>query len=346
MADDPLRELLSSPLEASPRRVRAATGTVTPTTVTGASPGGWWLAASVLVGGLLTLGGYLVAADDPAPTTTTLAPTTTTTTAVATGPILPEGYLAVDERIGMRVERVLVRPEEVLVTVSSVVPAGLAPTETSGFPGGRWDLVLADGRRITSTDEGSDGLAQGFVSVRFPVTGLDVGEIVGVELTGLGHRLSQVVSATVDGVVLPPDGAEVEVPLATTEFPLDDGVVLHIDRFAVSTTTGVLDWSLGGDDPDAVGSIAPQLALVADGDTHFSNPRVDTGQFRFFLSFLGLNPLVREGRAYFDPQTPAGFSTTEAGATAALDIEVTWVVFESTRVTFDLEDALISTMEG
>ncbi|MDX1450785.1 MAG: hypothetical protein R3246_17175, partial [Acidimicrobiia bacterium] len=192
MTDDRIRELMESPLAAGGKRRMTEPDEATPPP--GRESGlGPWIVAAVLVGGALAYIGYLVAGgdDEPAPTsaaapTTTIAPTTTTAPPGA----LPPGYTQAG-LYGIRVERILVRSDAVLVTVSSVVPNSLDGALSSPFEGGRWALELADGTVLESTAQAVDATVPGFVTVRFPMDDrpTPAGEdIVGFRMTGTGLR--------------------------------------------------------------------------------------------------------------------------------------------------------------
>ena len=345
MADDPLHELLTSPLEPVQRSSRRARdgGTSGPTRT-----GGPWLVVAMVAGAAIVFAGYLLA-DENTPVPTSLA-TTTTMTLAESGPGFPDGFTPIDGHMAIRVVRVLIRGDATFVTMSTVF-ADTVDTETSvGFPGGRWDLVLTDGRRITSTFEGVDALSRGYVSVRFEVTGIAADDIASVALTGLAERLSNVVdtSQAADPVTLPEDGSEMVIIPATTRFDLDAGVALVIDEFALSTTGGRLLWSLDGDDTDAVAAVFPTLTLSNGGDLdQFSITRIDPGEFRFSFATLGLglSPSTRAGAAYFDPQQGATF-TGGVPMTTNLEMEVAWVVFGPADVTLPVDTASFTVAAG
>lgn len=344
MADDPLRELLTSPLEPtrrSPHRHRDH-----PTTGTGGL--GPWLLGSLVAGAVIVFVGYLVAADGtPAPAPTVPA---TITTFPEAGPVFPDGFTPIDTHLAMRVVRVLIRGDATFVTVSTVFADTVDPETSAGFPGGRWDLVLTDGRRITSTLEGVDVTTRGYLSVRFEVTGIEPDDVAAVNLTGLAQRQSNVVgtSQAGDPVTLPDDGSEISIAPTTTQFDLDAGVALVIDEFVLSASGGRLGWSLSGDDPDAVAAVFPILTLSVAGEPdQFSTTRIDPGEFRFFIETidLGLGPHTRGAVAYFDPQQGTTF-TTGVPTTTDLKMEISWVVFGPADVILPVDTASFTVAGG
>lgn len=339
MVEDPLHELLSSPLKPTVgRRLRQDGDTSGPTRAPSNGP---WLLGSLIVGAAIVFLGYRLAAEDTTVPTTT-APTTTTTLSVVDGsPVFPEGFTPVDTYLAMRVVRVLIRDDATFVTMSSVY-ADTIDTETSiGFPGGRWDLVLTDGRRITSTFEGSDPLSRGYVSVRFEVTDIAPDDIVSVALTGFAESQTNMLETTAEGVIIPEDDSEVVIVPVTTRFELDAGVALVIDEFVLSTTGGRLQWSLDGSDQDAVAAMFPSVRLNTGGELdQFASTRIDPGEFRYFIENFGLgtSPRTRTGLAYFDPLQGEAFAAG-VPTTTSLDLEVSWVVFSPTDVTLPISTA-------
>jgi len=350
LADDPLRELLSSPLE--PARGRGTGHDQPKAPRPSRASGGWgpWLAGSILVGALAVLGGYLVVGgggDDTATTTTEAA---TTTTAVISEPVgvLPDGYTPVGDRLGMKVERILLRPDAVFVSLSTVVPNTLAPEETSGYQGGVWALILVDGRRIENVRESTDALAPGFVSVEFPAGGYGAADVVSIELRGVAERqLEEIGAETVEPFTLRDDGVFVTAALSPARFTLDAGVELVFSDLTISPTQGGMAWTLEGTDEKAGAFVYPNLLLdKGEAGTEASEPRVENANFGFpFSQALGSTPPRREGRLLFDPVEPLTFSTGVA-FTGRFSFQVSWTVYEPTTTTIPFGEDVAVTEVG
>lgn len=364
MADDLLKELLTSPLEEPSRRERRAArrrqaqGDERPgTEITPDGSGGrgerggiprvplWWGLAAATLGAVIVIAGYAVASDDaPVPTTTA-----TTTTTVAAGDDgspsgLPEGYVAVGDRLGMRVERILARPDGVFVTVTTVIVNSLDPNDSTGYQGGLWTLILRDGRRITSTDESFDPLARGTLSVRFPADGYGAGEVAGLELDGIANRVTAPFSAeSVSGFEVTP-GADTAVRLTPDRFGLDTSLAISLDQFTVGSDEARLDWSLIGDTANA--SLTPSLTVVDAGGRSIDVPlhTQSTGFANFHPSIPG--PILSDGGA-IGFRMPDGTALPADGELqAVLEVDVTWVTYEPVVVSLEVGDASITEMSG
>lgn len=360
MADDtprdPLREILSSPLEAPGHERRHRSGD-RPDRAAGSI--GPWLVAGVVAGALALALGYLVGGDDePAAATTTTEPPSTTTNAPPSTtaiPAFPAGYTPIDDgRLALRVERILARPDAVLVSVSSVVPSGVAGEESAGFQGGRWALDLADGRSITSNMESTAAASPGFVTIEFATDDYGVEDIVALRITGIANRYSEELSSGSAGsFTLPGDGSPNEVALTPDTFVLDAGVSLAITSFSLDLTTGALAWELQGSEPDSLGAVGPELLLV-EASTGTEVPTVASGDFGGFVfnpgfSFFEDVPLSRQGEVAFEPFDPGsgapGFAS-DTEYTADISLIVTWVVYSSVDTGIPIEDVPVAEVEG
>lgn len=289
--------------------------------------------------------GYAVASDDaPASTTTT---TTTTTLAAAAddgSPSgLPEGYVAAGDRLGMRVERILMRDDGVFVTITTVAENSLDPTATTGFQGGLWTLVLSDGRRITSTVESFDALARGTVSVWFPPEGILVDDIEALELNGNASRLTNTfTSMTTEGFMVGEDTAT-EVALAPTRFDIDAGVTLAVDRLALSSVDGRMEWHLDGE-AVAGASVIPILTLGGEEGAIQVPTHVQSSGFALFHPSIAGPTLRADGVEGFLMAESTPLPTdVELGAT--LELQITWATYEPVVVSLPVDQAAVAVVE-
>jgi len=347
--DDRIREILSSPIEDKGRRRppgeprREAEG---PTAVRGLGP---WLLGAVMAGGALALIGYLVAGGDDATTPTSLAPSSTAATTTTTAPpqagALPEGYTAAGV-YGVRVERVLVRPDAVFVTVSSVLPNTLDIEASAGFEGGRWELELSDGEVIESLGQSFDGTAPGFVSVRFPIPpgggGLGADDFAAVRLTGIGLRTFDELAATAEVLVTP--GETASIALRPSRFTLDEGVMLEFSDLAASLDRISLEWVLGGEG-DAVASVAALLEMTAGGQTISIGPDGQGGGFGFFFPSHASQPAERDGSFAFAGPAALDLTGAEDGpvvVSLAFQVSLSWTVYAPANVELPLDGVLVA----
>lgn len=344
MSDDPLRELLSSPLD--PGRTRSKEGgeqhTAARPTGTASRGNGPWLVAAILTGAIVVVAGYLIARDERSTTTTTVATMTTTTTALVPVGVLPDGYTAVDDRYGMKVERVLVRPDAVFVSMSSVVPNSLAPGVSSGYGGGVWSLELAGGRQIPSIGESTNVEAPGFVSVQFPPGDYTAEDMVGVVLRGVAHRDSQQITVqSAKPFSLPADGTTLTVPLSGNRTNLDAGVDIEFSDLTISTTIATATWALTGSNTEAGAHVSADLSLVnEDVGVEHTNWRSDVS-FGFFFQVFGTTPQTREGTMIFDPVpdgTVVGGFSPDVPFTASFTLSIEWTVYEPNSTTIPVGD--------
>ncbi|MFH1103340.1 MAG: hypothetical protein V1757_00120 [Actinomycetota bacterium] len=349
MADDPLRDLLSSPLETTPRRGGGEQHQPRPPRGGGQGP---WVVASIIVGALAFLGGYVVVGGEEAPPTTTAASTTTTTTMVA-APIglLPDGYTALGDRLGVKVERILVRTDAVFVSLSSVVPNTLAPEESSGFQGGLWTLVLADGRRIGSVQESSDASAPGFFSVQFPPDGYSAADITGIALQAVAHRSAEDISAEIETpFTIPADGTPITATLAQSTFFLDAGVNLVFSDVTLTASRGEMSWTVEGPDEDAGAIVYPYLELeMEDGTIEVAEVRTDDPTFGFFFAqSVSTRPTVRAGSILYDPIDPGPTATfpTDVPLRARFFASVSWAVYSPDTVMIPIGEDVVVTEVG
>ncbi|MDX1449580.1 MAG: hypothetical protein R3246_11020 [Acidimicrobiia bacterium] len=344
MTEDRIRELMTSPLaEGGTRRLRHSDDEDPPrTSGSGLGP---WIVAAVLAGGALAYLGYLAAGggDEPAPTsvatpTTTAAPTTT----IAPAGALPPGYTQAG-LYGVRVERILLRTDTILVTVSSVVPNTLDGAVSSPFEGGRWALELADGSILESTAQAVDATVPGFVTVRFPMDGGPTPaaeDIVGFRLTGTGLRTFAGLDATAELQLVPDQ--EATAPL-TGSFALDQGVTLELSPLTATFDGFQFEWALGGT-AEAVGVLHPTLEVSVGESTILTGPEGQGGGFGFFSGFTS-TPATSSGQFTFIGVEELGMATPADGeviVSIRLDLGVSWTVFEPTDVELPLDGVPIA----
>lgn len=353
--DDLLKELLTSPLEEPPRR-RRRTGRdegsepITPDGTGAAGSRGdiprvpllWGLGAAV-VGAVIVIAGYSVASEDPIATTTTSTTTTTVALDTAAPAGLPAGYVAVGDRLGMRVERILARADGVFVTVTTVVENSLDPSATTGFQGGLWTLVLEDGRRITSTVESFDALARGTVSVQFPADGYAAEDVVSIELNGTATRTTNSLQfAFEQPVTLGEDGAE-SVPIDPERFALDAGVTLQLDPMELTPTAGTMPWRLTGD-ATANAIVSPLLTVLdPSGDETVVPPNQQSSVFDALHPSIPGPVLEPSGVAAVSMPTGSSLPT-EVPLEGVLTLEVTWAVYDPIVVSLPIAAADVTTV--
>jgi hypothetical protein len=337
---DPLHELLSSPLEDEPKRPRRERAERRAGPLTGP-----WLVGGIVVGALAVLLGYLVARpDDTAAAPTTTVPGTTTTAPVSLA--LPDGYTPIDGgRLGVRVERMLVRQDAVFVTISTVVPSGIDGSETAGFPGGRWELDFDDGTTSKSTIESRAAASPGFVTVRFDPAAGAVPDTL--RLTGLGTRLTdEVVSESVEPFTLSSaEPASVDVRLTPSEFELDAGVTLVLDDLGFDSGLSRLSWRLEGGNTEARAAASPQLKLFDGDGTEI--PVASPGGFGGFVfgggvSFFEDLTLAREGEVVFSSIDQNGTFPTDTQLRAAITVPVVWQVFSPTNAEIPIDGEIVT----
>jgi hypothetical protein len=352
LADDLLKELLTSPLEPTKRKRARDTGesgdgvqasgageTGTERVPVGSWP---WIVGAALLGASIVLVGYLVGAEESQPVT---VPTTTTIVATAGASDgspsgLPDDYTAVGGRVGLRVERILLRSDGVFITLTSVVENSLEPSQSTGFQGGLWTLVLSDGRRITSSNESFDALAPGTVSVYFPPEGIVAEDIEALEINGIANRLTNVLTTqSVTATELPADGSAVGISFDPESFDIDVNVDLTIDAFTMSAGGGDMTWSLSG---EAGASLLPVLTLDwSDGRSTIMATRTQTSGFVFSHPSIPSPLLTTGGEFVFDPPAPGDLGVGLSFA-ATLELQTTWATYSPIVATIPVEGAQIA----
>ena len=333
MSDDLLRELMSSPLDDGPRR---SSGAATAGTSTARWSPGWFVIA-VGVGAAAVAAGWTVGrSDSPVVTSTT---STTFTAAFDGSPSgLPESYTALDDRLGIRAERILQRPDGTFVTFSTVAVNALDSDATTGFQGGLWTLILEDGTEIQSTTEGYDPLAQGAVSVFFPPAEYTIEEISGIGLSGTAMRLVNQFELAADSPTrdIIAGTTVAEVPLAGSRIALDEGVFVEFSPVSLGAAAAFVDWTLTGDTRANAFVSGGLTARLPDGQERTLGARTPTSTFSFFHPSVPAPPLVYSGRITFDADTVREVEYP-AGTLIQLSISVVWAVYEPGSVTIPLD---------
>lgn len=316
-SDDRLRGLLDSPLDEPPRRDRSDR-----------SAGGFgslWFVAAMVVGAAIVLLGYLLGGR-----ATTAAPavdTSTTTISERAEPGLPPGFVAMDGPFGGRVERVLFGPTGVFVTVSTVTMVGV-DGETSAFAGGAWDLVLADGSRISSTDQFSDALLPGYLTVRFEPGSYGPDQVDAIQYVALGIQTTEQISLNVGEHTFADDGTAFESTEAF-EHPVADGASFAVSNLEITPGGGRLEWSISGPGEPTARPAILVWAASPDGQGWFLTSR--SGQEHFFGFGFGNMDIAQStwqgGGEVILLSPDRGPIPTGVPMVLTIDAQVTWVSF-------------------
>jgi hypothetical protein len=183
---------------------------------------------------------------------------------------------------GVRVEWLMQLSDELLVGVSSATPSDsdagdvrpigstiLGPTRRAI---GAWRLRLADGRTVEHESEYLDDGAIGMLTLSFPVSGLQEGDVAGIEVTpavGAGLRIEQ---SRVPVVEFPVELGDLGLEIKATELieaggeaPIRSGETrLVVDRLQLGWSSGWLDWRLEGIE-GVRARLEPVITLIGDG---------------------------------------------------------------------------------
>ena len=324
-----LRELMRSPLDDEPRRAR------------GTRPGRrlsvlLFLAAAAAGAGL-TVAGAALLGGEKTPATTIAAPTTTTAPAPA-GPALPAGYYPVGEGFGARVERVLVRPDAVFVSLTLTVDEEHDPAETIGHQGGQWLLEFPDGSSVRSSTVVFDPVARAAATIVFPAFDQDPAAAT-LRLLSARELHTASFSATVPGTVaaLPPAGT-LELTLQPSTFALDGGGTLRLGTLELAVDGGALDWTV----EDAAITADANLGIALEGPNGTVLLVMDDPFFDFRNRVLSDPPpaLAADGRADLIPIDRTNLDPG-AGFTVTVALEVTWATPLAADATLPLQGATI-----
>jgi hypothetical protein len=319
-----LRELLRSPLDEEPRRVRAS------------RPGRGaailiFLSAAAAGAGLTVAGAALAGSEAPA---TTAVLTTTTTAPLPSGPALPPGYYPVGEGFGARVERVLVRPDIVLVSLTLAVDEAHDPAATAGHQGGQWVLEFPDGSSVRSSAVVFDPVARAAATIVFPAFAQDP-TLATLRLLSAQELHTELFTATAAGTVaaLPAEGT-LDLALQPATVALDGGGTLRLGTLSLAVGTGTLDWTVDGE--GITGHVSPGVALEGSNGTVML--LLDDPFFDFRNRVLSNPPpvLAAAGRATL---IPLDATRLDPGAdfTVTVTLEVTWATPLAAEATLPLE---------
>lgn len=324
-----LRELMRSPLDEEPRRAR------------GARPGRRLSALLFLVaaaaGAGLTVAGAALLGGEETPATTAAAATTTTAPA-PTGPALPAGYYPVGEGFGARVERVLVRPDAVFVSLTLAVDEEHDPADTIGHQGGQWLLEFPDGSSVRSSAVVFDPVARAAATIAFPPFDHDPAAAT-LRLLSAQELHTGSFSATVPGTVAAmPAAGTLELVLQPATFALDGGGSLRLGTLFLASGGGSLDWTVEG----AGITAHANLGVGLEGPNGTVLLVLDDPFFDFRNRRLSDPPptLATGGRADL---IPVDATSLDPGAefTVTVALEVTWATPLAADATLPLRGTTI-----
>jgi hypothetical protein len=306
-----LRELMRSPLDEEPRRARAA------------RPGRrlsllLFLAAAAAGAGLTVAGAALLGGEE---TSATTVAATTTAAPLPAGPALPAGYYPVGEGFGARVERVLVRPDAVLVSLTLAVDEEHDPADTAGHQGGRWLLEFPDGSSVRSSTVVFDPVARAAATIVFPAFDQDPAAAT-LRLLSAQELHTASFSATVPGTVaaLPPAGT-LELTLQPAAFALDGDGTMRLGTLFLAADGGRLDWTVEGDGITA--HLSPGVALEGPNGTVILIPEDPFFDFRNRVLSDPPPALAAAGRVNL---RPVDLTNLDPGAdfTVTVALQVIW----------------------
>lgn len=332
MPDDPKRdalaELLKSPLERE-RRAKSADKerrTFGPDGGTPGPPGSQGLvrtiATGLVVGGLLGIvafwmGGRVTPIEQViAPVSTTASAATTTAAPVIDSSLLPTGYVAVDELIGIKAERFLRTDDRIVVSFSVAVREGLDPNQTRGFTGGVW-VLESGGVSTPGVAEYFDPEAPGVFSVEFANDIPPIDDSTVIRLEGVVERNFTTVSVD-RATSFPVDlGGSQSLDLAS-------GVAIEIDEFTADLTGGRVAWRMNAS-PEVRASLDVSL-LLRDGQND-TTPAVylELGRVGIRANFGATarpDPLTRDGVEVLIMEVPP--DAEEPVTEANIFFEVFW----------------------
>ena len=329
MDEERLRGLFESPLDEGrrtgkrTRRDQAPRGQRPPRQVRAERRRSWVpLLAALGIGGVIALAGFALAGgDDPVaapslpPAGTEAAPSTAAGPAGAFG-VLPEGYHALNERVGARPERVLVRDDTAFVTLSLAVRSSLDPDETAGFSGGQWAARLRDGRTITAIGEFADPFARGVFTVAIPLQGSAAADIDSLDLTAEAFR-----SGTTHTDLIAIEGG---LPWSGVPdpggVPLEGELTFVVDRIDLDGEGGLLAWHFE-EAEDVLGAVTATISMTAEAGfpAGFMSPRQSGSFLGFFGSATAPPELARSGVVDMVPIRLGRPSTVE-------NVDVTWTI--------------------
>jgi hypothetical protein len=244
----------------------------------------------------------------------------------------------VGEGFGARVERVLVRPDAVFVSLTLAVNEEHDPAETIGHQGGQWLLEFPDGSSVRSSTVVFDPVARAAATIVFPAFDQDPAAAT-LRLLSAQELHTASFSATVPGTVvaLPPAGT-LELTLQPATFALDGGGTLRLGTLELAAGGGGLDWTVEG----AGITAHANLRITLEGPNGGVLLVMDDPFFDFRNRVLSDPPpaLAAGGRADLIPIDPTSVDPgTDFTVTVAL--EVTWATPTAGDATLPIQGAVI-----
>jgi hypothetical protein len=289
-------------------------------------------------------GGVLAAAalaGDDEPATTIAAGTTTVP--VAAGPALPAGYSPLGEGYGARVERVLLRPDAALITLSMAVDEDHDPAETMGHQGGQWALEFPDGTTVRSTGVVFDPVARGTATILFPPLEQDpAGAVLQLLMAAELHAASFTASAAGPLAALPTAGS-LSVAMSPATFSLEGAGTLHLGSLFLEAGGGSLSWTVEG--AGITAHVNPFVVLEGAATTVMLVPDDPFWDFRNRLLSDPPPSLALSGEVALGPLDP---TTTDPGPgfTVTLSFVATWATTAGAEATIPIGDAVITEVGG
>lgn len=257
MSDDRLTELLRSPLDDRPG-------------------GGWraWLPTASLsaAAGVLVAVAVVAFTGGGDEEVSAKVATTVTTAAVAPAAVLPEGFTPITGEFGVRPDWLVVRGDQLYVSLASAVTAGTEPEVVKPMDSGLW-FWGTEPDAVESTVEYADPDVAGRITVEFDAA--DPGGAAALRVIP-GSRSTTSADTTVPVTAMP-----LIVPAGAGRFPLGGGVDLVVDGVFVDDVTGSAAWHLEGGSSERA-RIGLQVDLMAGGEllgTVFSKHLLGTVAF-------------------------------------------------------------------
>lgn len=274
------------------------------------------------VGGLLVLGGYVLASGSeatPVAVTTTALPSATTAITGSVG--FPHGYVAINDRVAVRAERVLIRDNVVYVSLSQAVLADLDAAASAGFSAGLWTLQAA-GAEFPMLSEFRSDNAPGTFTVAFDAAGVVAGSLESLRLTAEGVSLGANETQSFEA----PAGLPLAVELAA--IPLGAGASLEIDEVTLGAEGGRVSWHIEGD--SAVrGAVTVFVSLFAGDATApaaYMSPSDPANFLRSFGSAAPQRSLQSSGVIDLTPPSPDTQASDYTGPQDVTGGEIEWTV--------------------
>jgi hypothetical protein len=244
----------------------------------------------------------------------------------------------VGEGFGARVERVLVRPDAVFVSLTLAVDEEHDPAETIGHQGGQWLLEFPDGSSLRSTAVVFDPVARAAATIVFPAFDQDPAAAT-LRLLSAQELHTASFSATVPGTVAAlPTAGTLALVLQPATFALEGAGTLRLGTLELAAGEGALDWTVEG--AGITGHASLGIALEGPNGTVLLV--MDDPFFDFRNRVLSEPPpaLAAGGRADLIPIDRTSLDPG-AGFTVTVALEVTWATPLAADATLPLQGATI-----